>query len=195
MLLIAVTIAVPLICAMVCYGQYMSNSIHILSVQAKIEDRESKIQARAKTVRDRAELEKKAAVLQDCLGDISQQIARNEQWSDVLRLVVENLPGSMVLSNIEVKVDNQAKNVNDPVDPNKVKQVNFITRQLLISILGSPKSDTINMVREYIRLLGSDSKLSSRLEDIRITGQEIDKLGQTDMMKYNIQCVYKTISE
>jgi tRNA U34 5-carboxymethylaminomethyl modifying GTPase MnmE/TrmE len=191
MLIIAVTIAVPLIMAMVLYTQYLLHKIDINRMEISIRDRDKKILQMADAVKALSSLEKGEITMRECLVDVSSAIGRNVQWSPILRLIVENLPGTAVLNKLDVSLVMQSKQVPDKQDPKKMINVPQTLRKLRISLFEYSKSDSGEGVQRFIRAMRSSKVLADKVEDVRIAAQERDKADGIEVTRYDIDCIFK----
>jgi hypothetical protein len=193
--MIVATFAVPGLLFAAAYTQYMVNRINVGRIEARIEDRQKQIDALRHAVVERRELESQEGVMRESIDEIARQVVKHEQWTDVLKAMVEKLPESLTMSRIEVKQSSTSKMVPDPVDPNKTKTASFATRTMLVSLLGNAKSNNIGVVRDYIHAVNETRPIASRVSDIRISGQDDEKIGNDECTRYDIDCVFKPVAE
>jgi hypothetical protein len=191
-LIIAGTIAVPVIIIMVFYTQYLLNSININRMKVSIVDRDKKIAKMADAVKALASLEQESTTLQNCFGDVAVAIGRNVQWSPILKLIVENMPASTQLSKLDVSLVQLSKQMADKSDPKKMVNVPYVLRTLKISLHEFSKSDSGENVHQFIRTLRSSNVLSGKVEDVRIAAQERETVQGVEVTRYDIDCIFKS---
>lgn len=195
MLFVVVMAAVPLLIFAVLVTEYIANSTRLMTYQNSIREHEKQIAKLAPALEAKASMESQCSDMRVCLGDVAKVVGRNEQWSDILVSLVQNMPATMLLGKLDVRINSITKQTPDRADPNKLKTVAVSTRTLQISLLGDRQSDNIAAVRTYIDMLRTSPELADRVDDIRLVGQEVDKLRDRNMMRYDIDCVFKAQME
>jgi hypothetical protein len=193
--MIVATFAVPGLLFAAAYTQYVVNRVNISRIEARVTDRQNQIDRLRQAVVQRKQLEKQEGVMNDSIDEIAKQVVKHEQWSEVLKALVQNLPDSLMMSRIEVKQSSTTKMVPDPVDPNKTKTAAFASRTMLVSLLGNSRFNNIGLVRDYIHAVGETEPVASRISDIRISGQDNEKIGNNEWTRYDIDCVFKPVAE
>jgi Tfp pilus assembly protein PilN len=194
-LFLFVTFVVPLIAVSLLYFNYVMNRTTILIDQSKIEILDKNIAKLKPALEAKALVEAQCADMRVCLGDTTKVVGRNQQWSDVLLTMVEEMPPAMLLSKLDVRVNATTKQVPDRSDPNKLRTAAQTQRTLQISLMGDRRVDNIESVRSFIESLREAPVFAQRVDDIRLVGQEVDKLRDREMMRYDIDCVFKAHME
>ncbi|MHC4482321.1 MAG: hypothetical protein ACYSW4_02105 [Planctomycetota bacterium] len=187
----AVTLAVPVIIAIVMFGLYLSNIIAISVQKKEIANYESKTDELSDAVELKESLEVEQEAIRSSLSEVASSVGRHTQWSPVLATVVENMPSSMVLTHLEVKQRSVKKEVPKKDDPHTKVKITVPVRTLRISVSGRPHHDYDIAVRDFGDRLRSSTVLGPKLEDIRVEKHDFGKLRDKNVVSYDIDCVFK----
>jgi Tfp pilus assembly protein PilN len=190
LLIIAITIAVPLIIAMMMYTNYLMTKIATNRTEISIADRDTQIKKMADAVKNVESLENENAVLNNCLGDVATAIQQKIQWSPIIHVLAKEMPSSVVLNKLDVGLVTQTKQVPDKRDKTKLINVPQNLRTLRMSLLDYGRSDNGEKVQRFIDVLKKSDVLESKVENIRIAAQERDK-ENSEVIRYDIECVFK----
>lgn len=188
--IVGATFAAPIIIAIVMFGFYLSNSIAISIQKQEIVSYETKTNELSDALKMQKSFEKEKNVYSSCLTEVSSSIGIHTQWSPVLRTLVENMPGSVVLTTLEVKQRFVKIKVPHKDDPEKMTNVSVPVRTLCVNVCGSPQSNCDEAVRDFGDSLRSSALLGPKLEDTRVS-QGFDILENQNVVSYVIDCIFK----
>ena len=135
----AVTLAVPVVVAILVLGLYVSNSVAISIQKQEISNYEAKINEFSGALELQKLFEKEKVSIGNCLSEVSSSIGRHIQWSPVLLALVESMPDSMVLTKLEVKERPIKREVPKEDDTQAKPDTTVIVRTLRISLSGNPR--------------------------------------------------------
>ena len=186
----AVTVAIPIIGAMAMFGLYLHNRIIVSVQQREIVRWEAKIAKLSDAVELQESLEKEKVVYADYLSEVKSSIDRYTQWSPVLATLVENMPNSVVLTDLEVRQHFVKREVPQKDNPEKMIDIDVPARTLRMSVRGRPQYNCDKAVRDFQDRLRSSDFLGPRLENITVS-QESDTLEGREIVSYEINCVFK----
>ncbi len=186
----AVTFAVPVIVAIVMFGFYLSDRV-VISVQRQgIVNYESNIGKLSEAAELQKSFEREKNAISGCLSDVSSAIGKHTQWSDILVVLVKNMPDSMVLTRLEAKERSVRRKVPQKGDPGKMVSISVPVRTLQMSISGNSHYNCDKAVRDFRDRLRFSTLLGPKLEDIRVS-QKSDTLDGRDVISYEIDCIFK----
>jgi Tfp pilus assembly protein PilN len=184
------TFALPALAGMLMVGFYVCNEV-IISVQKQnISGYEIQTKRLADALKLKESFEKEKSSLNNCLADVAGSIHRHIQWSPVLVTLVENLPGSVVITNFEVKGQSIKQKVAASGDSKKT-DTNVFVRTLKMRVSGEPTSHCDIEVKAFRDRLRASSFLGPKLEDIVIASQGHDTLDGRDVVTYDIDFIFK----
>jgi Tfp pilus assembly protein PilN len=186
----AVTVAIPIIVAITMFGLYLHNRIIMSVQQSEIVRWQAKIAKLSDAVELHESLEKEKVVYADCLSEVKSSIERYTQWSPVLATLVESMPGSVVLTDLEVRQHFIKREVPQKDNPKRMIDIDVPVRTLRMSVRGRPQYNCDNAVRDFQHRLRSSDVLGPRLENITVS-QESDTLEGREIVSYEIDCVFK----
>ena len=188
--IVAATLAVPVIIAIVMFGLYLRNKITISIQKQEIANYETRIDELSDAVELQKSFENEKNAIGSCLSEVSTFIGRHTQWSPVLATLVKNMPDSVVLTGLEVKQSSVKRKVPKKNDPKKMINISVPVRTLQINVCGSPQSDCDKAVRDFRERLRSSTLLGPKLENIRVS-QRLGTLESRDVVSYQIECIFK----
>ncbi len=188
--IIALTVAVPIIGAIILFSFYLEDKAHASISKQEIARCQTEIEKLSGAVELYESLEKEKILYGDCLSEVKSSISRYIQWSPVLVTMVENMPDSVMLIELEVRQDSVRKKVPKPENPQEMVEKNIPIRVLLMSVSGNPKYNCGKAVMDFQDSLRSSAFLGPKLESIGYS-QESEKLEGQDVASYEIKCVFK----
>ncbi len=190
---IAITVicaALPLLMAVVVVGLYMHNKIDISQKEKEITELTAKIDGMSETVELQKALEQEKNHYGVCISEVKSSIERFSQWSPVLTMLVENMPDSVILTELEVEQDIVKKKIPDKENPKKFKEIDTFVTTMQVTVCDSSRSNSDEAVKEFRDFLCSSTLLGSRLEKVGVSKESGSLAGQ-DVVYYLIDCVFK----
>ena len=186
-----VVCAVPVIIAIVLLGLYLSNGVAISLMKGKIVDYSEQLSGLADAVEFQKSFEKNKKKLNEELSEALDSAGLYSQWSDVVAMLADNIPDSLVMTRLELKRRFVKIKVPDKKNPKVILSATVPARTLSINVSGSPYSNIDKTVRDFKdRLWSLIPKAALELDEIRVS-QEGDKLEEYDVVSYNIDCIFK----
>jgi len=187
----AVTFAVPVIVAIVMFGLYLSNIIGISIQKQEIISYEAKTNELSDAIKLKESLEQEKKTVSSSLSEVSSSIGRHPQWSPVLVTLVESMPDSMVLTNLEVKQRSVKRKLPKKDDPQTQVETSVPQRTLRISISGNPHYSCDKAVKDFMDRLRFSTVLGPKLENIGLAKEDFGKLDGQKVASYEIDCVFR----
>ena len=185
-----ITIAIPIIAAIAMFGFYMRNKAIISIKKQDIVRCQAKIDKLSDAVELQRSLEKEKIIYANSLSEVRSSIKRYTQWSPVLATLVENMPDSVVLTNLEVAQRSVKRKVPKEDDPRKTVEIDVLAKTLQLSVRGNPQGNCDQAVKDFRDRLRSSASLGSKLENISVS-QQSEILDGQDVVFYEIACVFK----
>jgi len=187
----AVTLAVPIVVAILVFGLYVSNSIAISIQKQEITGYEAKINEFSDALELQKLFEKERIAIGNCLSEVSSSIGRHTQWSPVLLALVESMPDSMVLTKLEVKERLLKREITKKDDAQTKREISVPARTLRISLSGNPRYNCDRAVRLFRDRLRFSTVLGPKLESVRISEQDFGEPDGEKVVSYEIDCIFK----
>jgi Tfp pilus assembly protein PilN len=184
------TFAVPALVAILLAGYYVRNQVLISVRMQKIVSFENQTKKLADALKLKESFEKDKTAVNTCMADVGDLLHGHFQWSPVLVTLVENLPDSVVLTNLEIKKTTLRKK---PAKGETVKKgdIAIPVRTLKMRVSASPSSNSELEVRSFREKLRASKVLGPKLDDIIIASQGHDTLDGRDVVCFDIDCVFK----
>ena len=186
----AVTVVVPLIVAIVMFGFYLSDKTTTLVKKQGIARFQTEIDKLSGAVRMQELLEKEKSVYGDCLSEVKTSVGRYIQWSPVLVTLVENMPDSVMLTDLEVKQSSVRKKVPNKDNPQEMVEKNIPVRVLRLTVRGSSQYNNDKAVSDFRGSLLSSVFLGPKLENV-VFSRESEMRDGRDITSYEIDCIFK----
>jgi len=190
---IAVTVicaALPIVIAIVTAGLYMHNKISISQRKNEIKVLAKKVDELSDTVERQKALEKEKIHYAVCLSEVKSSIGKFSQWSPVLTVLVENMPSSVVLTELEVEQDIVKKKVPDKENPKTTTDIETFVTTMRVTVSNISQSNSDEAVKEFRDYLCSSAFLGPRLEKVAVS-KESGYLEGQNVVNYLIDCVFK----
>jgi Tfp pilus assembly protein PilN len=186
------TFTVPALVAILMAGYYVRNEVVISIQRQNIVGIEMQTHRLADALKLKESYEKDKSAVSGCLIDVAASIRRHIQWSPVLVTLVENLPDSVVLTNLEVNQHSIKRKVAVKGDAEKKVDTSIPVRILKMRVSGNPTYNCDLEVRAFRDRLRASKVLGPALEEINFSSLGHDKLDGRDVVCYDIECVFKS---
>jgi Tfp pilus assembly protein PilN len=188
----AVALVVPIIIAFVMLGYFFQNRIVISINKNRIAQYESKIENFADAVGLQQEFELEKKQIEEYLEEVgsSLSLGLHKQWTPVLSTIVENIPDSVVLTELEVKRSSQKRKVPKKTDPEKTVSIDVPVRTLRMSVSGNAKSSCDQDIKEFREKLYASQTLGSMLDNIMVS-RKMNVFENENEISFEIDCVFK----
>lgn len=186
----ATTIAVPLYILIIMFGLYSNDIAYISIKEQELSRCQSEIEKLSDAVKMQKSLEKEKILYDACLSEVKSSIGKYVQWSPVLVTLVENMPNSVMLTELEVRQDSVRKKIPKPDNPQEMVDGSVPVNVLRMSISGGPQYDCNKEIRDFQDRLQSSAFLGPKLENI-VVSRESETLKGQDVASYEIDCVFK----
>jgi Tfp pilus assembly protein PilN len=186
----AITIAVPLYVLIMMFGFYVNDITYISVKEQEVARCQSEIDKLSGAVKLQESLEKEKILYSACLSEVKSSIGKYVQWSPVLVTLVENMPNSVMLTELEVRQDSITKKVPKKDNPQEMVDGSVPINILRMSISGGSQYDCNQEVRDFQDRLQSSDFLGPKLENI-VVSRESETLKGRDVASYEIDCVFK----
>ncbi len=187
---IVATAAVPIVVAMGLAGLYLHNNTSMAAKEKDIARYEAEIGKLSEAVELKATLEKEKVAYRNYLSDVSSSIKRHIQWSPILTTLIENMPDSVVLTDINVEQKSIKKKVPKPDDPQKTVEIDVLVKTLRLRVSSGSQRNCDEAVRDFRDRLRSSAMLGSKLDNITVSQESETREGR-DVVSYEISCLFK----
>jgi len=187
-----VALAVPLIIALVMLGGFLRNRI-VISIQTDaIANYDAKIIQLADAVQLQKSFENEKNAVNNSLAEVASNIGEHIQWSPVLVTLVENMPGPVFLTKLDVKQNSVKVKMPQKDDPKKTIETQVPAKTLQMNLLGSSPAGCDKEVRDFRDRLHVAIPAASRqqLEDIKVA-QQVGKFEEKDAVSYEMNFIFK----
>jgi Tfp pilus assembly protein PilN len=188
--IIAITIAIPLYVLIMMFGFYVNDSTYMSIKEQEIVRCQSEIDKLSGAVKLYESLEKDKILYNSCLSEVKSSIDKFIQWSPVLVTLVENMPNSVMLTELEVREDSVRRKVPKKDNPQEIVDDNVPVKVLRMTISGGRQYDCNDEVKDFQDRLQSSAFLGPQLENI-VVSRESETLKGRDVASYEIECVFK----
>jgi Tfp pilus assembly protein PilN len=185
-----VTAIVPVILVIMIVGFYRHNKVTMSIRQQEIAKLETKAGELSGAVKYRKALEQKKVHYSACISEVNSSIGKFTQWSPVLAMLVDNMPGKVVLTDLKVELDSVEKEVPKKDNPKKKVTINVPVNKLWLSVSDSGRGGCDEAVKEFRDRLWSSPVLGPRLANIDVSHRTDEQKGK-DIVFYEINCLFK----
>jgi hypothetical protein len=188
LLIIMVTAVIPVAMAILFYGLYHDSKVVTRIKQNDVLKLEADIAELAGSLKVKRDLERKKLFYNTCLSEVKSSISKFNQWSPVLAILLEEMPSSVQLKNLEVEHEKVRKNpsgIPDPLKPNDIT-----VTKLVLNISNREQGDYSEQVKDFRNRLYASSALGSKLENITFS-REANQNNGIETISYKIECLFK----
>lgn len=189
-IIVAITVLVPAVFAIALYGLYLHNEVVMKIKQQNVIKLQDMTADLSDAVKLKKSLENEKVLYRACMSEVKASIGKFNQWSPVLTTLVEEMPSSVVLTNLSVQQDSIEKEVPKKDNPEKKIKINVPVTKLILKINNQGQEDCREDVKEFRDRLFASSVLGPRLQDI-IPNRKTEKIEGKETVSYEIDCMFK----
>jgi len=186
----ALTIAVPFIVAIVMFGCAVHSRVVMTIQKQNILNYRLKTKHYAEAMELQASLNQEKGDIHSCMSEVTSAVRPHNQWSGVLVSLAENLPGSMVLTELLTKQRSVRLKVPSKDEPEKMIEASVPVTTLRISVAGTPHTNQDEEIRHFRDAIRACPSLEQKLQDIRVS-QGSNNLDGQQVVTYRIDCIMK----
>ena len=125
------------------------------------------------------------------LREVSDVVSWQMQWSDLLALISDKMPESLIVEQMKVKVRGENVTVARRYEPSKKVSVSRPNRTLTIDMYGLASRDPDSSIRDFQKTLTGQNSLEGIVKDVVIVVREPDKLSGYDIIRYQLDLKFK----
>ncbi len=186
-----ITAAVPILVVIIIAGLFMRNKIVMSMMSREIAAMETKTSGLSDAIAFQKAIEQEKAHHNLCLSEVKSSIGKFNQWSPVLTLLVENMPSSVALTELEIKQDSVRKKVPKKDNPKEMIEINVPVTVMSLKMCSdslSNNDEAVKIFRDYLR---NSPLLSSKLDKVSVS-KESGLLENRDVAFYLMNCTFKS---
>lgn len=188
--ILGITVVVPLAIAAMMVTCYLSKRITISAHEREITRYKTSTDKLSDAIaQHKSSLKEKSRYI-SCLSEIKSAIRSRTQWSPVLATVVENMPESVVLTELEVTRRFVKKSVPKKGDPKQKVQVSIPASTLKMTVMADAQPNCDEMIRSFKDRLVQSDLLGPKLENIRVSHKSRMVDGNATVC-YEMDCLFK----
>ena len=189
--LLAIVLAVPVVITIVMLGNYVQGSIVLRNQKRLLTSLQGDIFRLADSVKLKEGAERQIDNMNACFVEVDEAIMQQIQWSPVLQALAENMPRSLILSELSIKSEFETKEIPQRDNPLKKMLIPVKRRILYINLYGRLGSGSDEAVLEFLKALNAWNVSSQKADNIRLVAQATDE--RRSVMNYVIECVFKPL--
>ena len=189
-----ITLAVPLLLIVMALSSYLSSKISISLLSREIAACQASITKFGDVVQSQKQVNSEKQSLNRSLNDVGMALTRYTQWTPIIISIVENMPDSIIMTNLEVKRNSARISVPLKDDPTKKTTVTVPRRSLHMTVCSGTQANCAKAVREFSDRLRLSDELSSKLEDIKVS-RSIKRLDHNTLGGFPVQIFKRPSSE
>lgn len=189
----AVTLAVPAIIAIIMLGYYMHSSI-VTSVQKKeIASYETMTNKLSESAALQKAFKTEKETVKGCLSEVATTINKYTQWTPILVEMVKSMPDSILLTGVNVTEETVQKKILLKGNPGQMTDSVVPIKTLQINVSENPGLDYGRSIRDFEDRLRSSPVFGPRLDNINVS-QDVETFKGQGVVLYQINCVFKPTS-
>jgi hypothetical protein len=119
------------------------------------------------------------------MADVEGQVARQIQYTPILRAAAEELPENLLMTNLEVVSQSRQRNIPHPEEPNRMITTFVIERAIHITVCDVADGGTVS---DYVGALHNSEAMNWLIEDIEPTGRDSTRIAGHEVVSYDIDC-------
>ena len=187
--LLAVTIAVPVIAIIIMLGNYGRERVMLSTYRWTLSSTKARIADLIDSVQLQEEALQEIENIKVCFVEVADAIQQQIQWSEVLEVIADNMPDTIIMEEIIMRSEDVRIEVVDRSNPKRTLDISVPQRILQMILYGKLDADTDIAVQNFLTALRTSSVLSEKTETIEPLSQHNDDI--KNVTYYSIECVFK----
>lgn len=189
--LMVVPFIFPVLAGVFLAGWYQSDKIMMRMQVKKLTSYEEGPREYSDVVQFLQDAAAESKYINSCLGEVNQTINNHRQWSPILAALAENLPPAVSLNCLELLREKKREKIPHKDDPQKTVFIDKYQYTLRITTDTGTTVEDDAAIQVFIQQLRNSNLLEPRIEDIRIASQQSVSEETVDIVRYEIDCVFK----
>jgi hypothetical protein len=186
-----ISAALPVLIVIAIFGFSSHNKIAISRMKAELTELESKTSALSDALEFQQAMDKEKSYQTLCLSEIKTTIDKFKQWSPVLATMVENMPDSVILTELAVKQETVTKKVPRKDNPKEMVEINVPVTFMSLKMYSDSLSNNDEAIREFRDYLYTSPSLGSKLDKVSVS-KESGILENQNVAFYLMNCTFKS---
>ena len=183
-----VPILIPLLAITVFAASYQRDRAMLNNQQQTLKSNQQQIEQYTKDMAEYNRVNTQIKGMEKCLKDISKALSYRIQVSDVLVELVQSLPDSIFI--YEIELDRNAQRIKDQQeDSAEVKQRLVVRRQMQLVVCGYDAEQSDAAVQDYVNKLEQSPLLSEIFVEIKPSARQQGEVDGRPAIYYEIDCV------
>ena len=181
---------VPVLIAIAVTAHYGYAKTSMTINETVVTDIEANIKQFSADLKFHNDIKQQINEIKGTMSEVSGSIGQFSQFSNILQTLVENMPNSIFLKELELRSRHIPKNVQSKTNPDQMERVMFTQRRLLITVCGISKTQSDQAVQDYLYKLRNSKILKPMVEEIRIASSGADEFDDRNVTSYEIDCLF-----
>ena len=190
----ALPIVIPVLVITVFASAYQNNKTTLQAKQQLLRNNQQQIALHTDDMTEYNKRNIKIKGMQKCLNDISKAMRYRVQVSDVLVELVQALPDTIFVYEMELDRNAAREKVQDP-DTGDVKQHLVVRRKLNLILCGFDADRSDAAVQKYVNTLTQSPLLSEVFSAIKPSARRQGHVDDRAVIYYEIECTLREQSE
>ncbi len=186
------TTVVPVMIVIAIIGLFTWNKVAMSLINREIKSFEVKTSAFAEAIEFQRTMEMEKAHQGLYLSEVKSEIGKFNQWSPIIAMLVENMPSSVALTELEVKQDSVKKKVPNKDNPKEMIEINIPVTTMRMKMSDNSLANNDEAVRVFRDYLRTNPLLGPKLEKIEIYNKETSVVDGQDVAFYMMDCTFKS---
>ncbi len=189
--IIGVGFGIPAVLLMLMIGSYFHSKVIIKTQSRVLRNYETGFaNLKADLERQRVQ-EVQCLKFASCLEEAAEVLSKHVQWSQVLMLLSEHLPESLVVDRLEVKVKMIPKIVCKKSDSTRKVSVFSPARTLSITMRSASGYSSDQSVKQFQKRLANSDLFKAIVKDVVISSRQPSHTEGKDVVCYELNCAFK----
>lgn len=185
-----ITVMVPSLIAMLLFILYQNNEVITKITQQDMIKLQDKTAELSDDVKMQKKLEREAVFYKACLSEVKTNIGKYYQWSPVLVTLVNEMPASVVLTELEVDKEKIKKQIPKTDQSGSMNTIDMDVTKMVVNVSNKGQGDYVEEIKDFRDRLYSSSVIGSKLENISFSRRTEDEGGRENV-SYQIKCLFK----
>ena len=186
----AVPLLVPILAVSVLAAAYQHDKSRLQTYQQTLKQQQQEIEQYAADVAEYNTIQQQIKGTEKTLKSIAKALSYRVQVSDVLTQLVQSLPESIFIYEIQMDRDTSLKKI-DQENSDTTQQKVVVNRDLRLTLCGFDADQTDLAVQDYLQRLRQAPLLAKVFTEIKHSARQQGQVDEKNAIYYEIECTLR----
>ena len=187
---IGLLFSVPVIIFIMMTSTYAQSKILISSHTQTLDNYQNRFAGLKYYLAQEKLIQERYRTINSCMDEVNDLLEQNMQWSNILTLIEQTLPQSLIIDRLEVKIKNSKKTVPQRLDSKKMISIPVYDRSLTIQLHAASHTNSDAIVKKFQNDLTKAALTKALVGDLAISSRKPSRINEIDVTCYEMNYTF-----